>query len=324
MKLPVVRPRCWALAFALLLTLAGCGPRFVPPTGVEMAPVLEWDRFVARDGVALPLYRWTPTAEPRAVVLALHSFGDFGLAFEELGPRLAEHGLMVVAFDQRGFGAAPEPGRWWGTGPMVADAQDALDLLKEAYPDQPVHLLGESMGGAVAMLAADEERVDRLVLVAPAVRAELPFRPLWDLGFATAATVAPGYTQRVDHTTPDLTDVARRRLGSDSRVIRDVRADTYWGLLRLANAASALPPTTLPPTLLIFGTEDGTVPEVSLCALAGGLDAEAAVRLHPGAGHRVLHEAAGRDARSQALAWFLGDTPEPEDDGAVGAFCAAR
>ncbi|MEJ0071172.1 MAG: alpha/beta fold hydrolase [Pseudomonadota bacterium] len=66
----------------------------------------------------------------------------------------ARHGIATYAYDQRGFGGAPDRGRWAGTPQLAADVASAAALLRGRYPGVPLYLLGESMGGAVAILAA--------------------------------------------------------------------------------------------------------------------------------------------------------------------------
>ncbi len=54
---------------------------------------------------------------------------------------------------------------------MTEDLATFIALLKETYPDTPVYLLGDSMGGAVTILTManeDAPEVDGLILVAPA------------------------------------------------------------------------------------------------------------------------------------------------------------
>ncbi|MEO1089653.1 MAG: alpha/beta fold hydrolase [Pseudomonadota bacterium] len=292
------------MAALLASLLTGCGPQFVDHGSDVRSAGLTDTAYVAADGVRLPAQRYAPEGEPRAIVLALHSFGDFGLAFEQVGPALAARGFAVVAPDQRGFGQSPAFGRWWGHDVMVADAVTLAGLLRDEFGDLPVILLGESMGGAVAMLAATPAGADAVILAAPAVRAELPHRWAWDVGFRTAATVVPWYTREVDHGEATLTEVARDRLADDPRVLREVRADTYWGLLRLANAASALPAGRLPRTLLLFGDEDSVVPDVSLCELASRLGNDSASWVYPGGGHRLMQEPAGLATLDSMVAWI--------------------
>src|SRR5579871_1249683 len=112
------------------------------------------DRYITTDGVTLPLRRWLPPGQPVAVILALHGFNDYSNAFTLPAPALTQRGIAVYAYDQRGFGAAPQRGRWPGEMVMARDAARAATLLRRRYPDRPIYLLGESMGGAVAILAA--------------------------------------------------------------------------------------------------------------------------------------------------------------------------
>ncbi|MDB5819278.1 MAG: hypothetical protein JWQ11_2918, partial [Rhizobacter sp.] len=82
-------------------------------------------------------------------VLALHSLGLDAHAFDALGDALGDQ-WQVVSFDQRGHGAAASQAAA-DLGTYVDDAMAALALCG----DRAVHLLGHSMGGAVAALLAE-------------------------------------------------------------------------------------------------------------------------------------------------------------------------
>lgn len=112
-------------------------------------------------------------------------WGDASMATPERPPLLMQHGWMdvaasfqfvvdalptdrhVLAFDWRGFGLTDTPAAdtyWFAD--YLGDLDAALDALCfDAAPDQPVDLLGHSMGGNVVMLYAGirPERVRRLV-----------------------------------------------------------------------------------------------------------------------------------------------------------------
>ena len=61
---------------------------------------------------ALPLHAWPAQGRARAVILALHGFGDAGdLTFEGAARAWSARGIAVYAPDQRGFGANREPPR---------------------------------------------------------------------------------------------------------------------------------------------------------------------------------------------------------------------
>ena len=63
---------------------------------------------MTRDGLHLPLREWD-AKNPKAVIVALHGMSDYSEAFEMPAPWWAEHGITTIAYDQRGFGRAPDP-----------------------------------------------------------------------------------------------------------------------------------------------------------------------------------------------------------------------
>jgi alpha-beta hydrolase superfamily lysophospholipase len=155
-----------------LAWLAGCATPVVQQSGAHLtAPRLEAGCVIAADGAALPLSVWRPHGAPRAVVLALHGFNDHRLAFAEVGPFLAAGGIVTYAYDQRGFGATAQRGIWPGSELLADDARAVAALLRQRHPGQLLYLLGESMGGAVAMsvLAETPEAADGAVLSVPAL-----------------------------------------------------------------------------------------------------------------------------------------------------------
>src|ERR1700759_2799549 len=83
--------------------------------------------------------------------------------------------IATYAYDQRGFGAATERGFWPGRAALAADAATASRILRRLYPGVSLYLLGDSMGGAVAVAAMTGESgtpvpdVDGVILTAPAV-----------------------------------------------------------------------------------------------------------------------------------------------------------
>ena len=236
---------------------------------------------------------WTPAGTPRGVLLGLHSFGDFGAAFEQLGPWFAEAGYVFVAYDQAGFGDRLEQGRWAGEQQLVDDAATQIRRLHQIHA-APLFVLGESLGGAVAILAAQQEpdKVAGLMLAGPAVREGIRFRYGWNAAIATAATLAPGYRLTVERNAddPTLTPTSAQRLAEDPRVMREVRMDAYWGLIKLADSASDSANNLNIPTLLLYGGKDHSVPETGIRHLRAHLSAndQGEYRFYPNAPHLLL------------------------------------
>lgn len=156
---------------ALLLGLPACAPRVAEMGPAIATPAFTDNAFRTRDGLALGLQSWEAKA-PQAVIVALHGMNDYANAFAMPGAWLAERGVTTYAYDQRGFGRSPNPGLWAGEDALAADARDAVAFARSRHPGVPVFLLGESMGGAVAIAAmtdAEPAQADGVILVAPAV-----------------------------------------------------------------------------------------------------------------------------------------------------------
>jgi predicted alpha/beta-fold hydrolase len=144
----------YLLTLTIAASLTACSSAAAPePSRAIVAPSLEAERAVMEDGYELPVVRWAPEGEIKAVALALHGFNDYRRAFATVGPELAEQGILTIAYDQRGFGNTEGRGHWAGTERMVRDARTMSALIRARHPDLPLYLVGESMGGAVTMTA---------------------------------------------------------------------------------------------------------------------------------------------------------------------------
>ncbi len=269
-----------SLLAGLAVALSGCGATVTGLGPVSRAPALADGAYVAADGTRLAYRRWLPPAgRPiRAVILALHGFNDYSASFALPAPFWAFKGIATYAYDQRGFGDSETRLLWPGREALASDADAVLRLVRAAHPGLPVFLLGESMGGAVA-LAALAARPDLpvagLVLVAPAVwrRDDIPFPGalLLDLmAFAMPYNrMTPPEGFRVQ---PTDSDEALRLLRDDPLVLKETRADSLQGLVDLMDgvARGAMPRPNL-PVLLLYGLRDELVPFEAVLRLSARL-----------------------------------------------------
>ena len=242
----------------------------------------------------LELRAWDTPGEPEAVILALHSFGDYSAAFELAAPDLAAAGYQVYGYDQAGFGARTlADGHWAGEARLVADAAETARRLADRHPGTPLFLLGESLGGAVAMLVASrhpEVSLSGLILAAPAVREGIRLRYGWNVLIASAATLAPGYHLAVERAPddPDLAPPAAHRRSTDPLVMQAVRMDAYWGLIQLADSASDEAGRIPVPTLVLYGDRDTSVPAVGIQRLRERLGPRGDYQTFPQGPHLLL------------------------------------
>ncbi len=282
---------------AAALALAGCaaGPVL---TGPELARAERVDgTFVMPDGAVLPYRRWLPAGPPRTLILALHGFNDSRDAWEIPAAGLTAAGCAVYAPDQRGFGTAPERGRWAGVAAMVADAARVARMVRALHPGAPLVMMGESMGGAVLMCLATGALAPagaRYVLVAPAVwgRAEMNLflrGSLWVGSTLLPWLALSGAPVRV---TASDNRAALIRLTNDPLTIRDTRLGTLRGLVDLMDAAQAAAPRFMAHGLFLYGGRDELVPKPAMAAMWRSLpqDGQTALAYYPHDYHLMLRD----------------------------------
>jgi alpha-beta hydrolase superfamily lysophospholipase len=340
----MIRKLHGATAAALLLACAGCGPGGDRPAEFEspqaagsasVTPGFSEAGFIAADGTLLPLRRWLPEGAPRAVILALHGFNDYSHAFADAGAAWAKAGIATYAYDQRGFGAAPQRGRWAGRARLAVDAATASAVLRARYPGRPLYLLGDSMGGAVAIVATTGESgtpvpdVDGVILVAPAVWSRATMGLLPRLALFVGSRLLPAMTLsgrglgiRASDNEPML-----RALGRDPLFIKETRIDTVYGLADLMDAAFAAAPKLDRKLLLLYGEHDEIIPKAAVRRFAGALPAAPRAPRHlawyRNGWHMLLRDLEGPWVWADVASWIDDPgaaLPSAADRGAAAAY----
>lgn len=329
------RPRGAAAGAALLLLLlclGACVPRLQPPGDAVATPALTEDRLLMDDGTGLPLRHWLPDGPPKAVILALHGFNDYGTAFAAPAEYWARHGVATYAYDQRGFGETANRGLWPGSRRMVEDAREALALVAARYPGVPLYLLGESMGGAVAIAAATEAprpAIAGLILSAPAIwgrdnQGMLYSTALWIVAHSVPWMTFTGEGLEIQ---PSDNIAMLRALGRDPLVIKATRVDTIYGLVGLMDRAWEDAGRLEGPALVLYGAHEEVIPpEVALKMirrLPPDFLADTGanrVALYPRGYHMLLRDIHADVVRQDILAWIEHpDAPLPSGADRVAA-----
>jgi acylglycerol lipase len=306
---------------ALALALAACAVERAPMGNAPTTPRLESDAFVTRDGMRLPLRHWDADGSPRAIILALHGMSDYSNAYDGPAKQWAASGITTLAFDQRGFGAGPNPGLWAGGEVMRADFFDFVMAARVRYPGVPIFALGESMGGAVLLsaLAADEtSHLAGVILVAPAVWARRDMPLSYRVALFLAAHLTPGLilsnsaASHVVTIVPSDNVPMLRALGRDPLFQKQTRADALFGLVNLMDEARAAPgdlPPTLPPILLLTGRKDQIIPQDATAGVIRELGARADVRHYDQGFHMLLRDLEGPAVNKDVADWILSQVP---------------
>jgi pimeloyl-ACP methyl ester carboxylesterase len=220
--------------------------------------------------------------------------------------RLAAGSRPVIRYDHRDTGAStcyPPGSPGYGAADLVADAFGILD----AYGLDRAHVVGLSMGGQLAQLAAlrSPHRVASLTLIATSPEPRAPDLPPTTAPLQTHfdTTTAPDWSDRaavIDHVVAqdrayaagwptEEADAARDRAATAVDRSRCVEAShtNHYAMRGQGRWRDRLGGLTV-PTLVLHGTHDPLFPLEHGVALAAEVPNARLLRL-PGVGHELPH-----------------------------------
>ncbi len=260
----------------------------------------------------------------RQVALLIHGWSSSWYAMSPLLPMLSQR-FNCIAVDLPGYGDSPRLPK----NTTIPDYADILAKLIEEVSNGPVVLIGHSMGGMTSATLAMRHPVlvERMVLLNPTISGKLsttidlaysPVRFLERIGLEKLVIALMG-TRLIENLVINITNQLMRPVSFAERTgitaqdysrVRDdarragqgrVRAECYFAMRdnnligRLGNIE--------PPSLVIWGAEDNTVPLRDAGVVADEWP-NADLRIIPKAGHWPHFETP--DSTRRLIASFLG------------------
>ena len=209
------------------------------------------------------------TVEPsRPTVVLLCGLGFHTFEYEPLATELAARGVNTLSFDYRGHGRSTGPRGRWTLDDLTSDTLAAVSCVRQNGLDR-VHLVGNSLGGMIAILAGERDpNIDSVVASnTPAHVADFlltrPRRLLYRLALPFSRLVPIRIS--VDHfyAYEQLTDNPAwvERINRDAMIARarQLSMPTYRELLDTWDGPAAIHRLHR-PVLLIHGNRDRLQP----------------------------------------------------------------
>lgn len=287
------------------------------------------------------------------VTLYIHGLAGSSANFDSLGTVLAGH-TRGFSVDLPGFGRSdPPPG---GRYSLVGDADLLARLLDRISPEAPVQVVGNSLGGMVALALASRHpgRVSTLSLISPAVP---DLRITSDRGAdpRLAVLLAPGTLAMATRRLSSIGPLARARgmaalCYGDPSVLTDqdietAAADLGWRFtLPWGHSATVLALRSLmrsylragrwsfrsaaarvtAPTLIVWGTKDRLV-DAALAIPTAAAFADHRLLVLPGLGHVAQMEDPVTTGRAVLALWqdAVARSTAPADQPAASGPAAA-
>lgn len=281
-------------------------------------PGEEVGSFTAHDGTKLWRRHWLPAApdqQVKGILIIQHGLRDHSDNYDHLARRAAAAGFSVWAMDLRGHArsagprVAPDP--WMD---YVRDFDQLVDFATAAEPNQPVFIMGHSMGGAIVAMEVVEHRakIAGVILSAPVLNIGVP--PFVVASIRVLGVIAPSFgAMKLDPNSFSTDPAVGEAMVKDPLVEQGAGpARTAAGLAdATAQIFSHLDRFTL-PILALHGTADQlTAPSGSRALIERAPSADKTLRIYDGFAHDLVHEPKGAQVEDDILAWLGAHTGGP-------------
>jgi alpha-beta hydrolase superfamily lysophospholipase len=253
--------------------------------------------FTGAGGVRLFYQSWGPPVKPRAILLLVHGLAEHSGRYLNLVNELVPAGFLVCALDHRGYGRS-EGRRCYVKrfDDYVEDLNTYINIVREAYPDIKIFMVGHSLGGTIATAFAEahQEKLAGLILSAPALKAGSSITRRDKLLARIASRLAP---------TAGVSSLDATSISKDPAVVKAYVSDplVYTGKISARLGAEILkaiektiPPlmqTIKLPILIMQGAEDRlSNPEGSKLIFEGVSSSDKTLKRYDGLFHEIFNE----------------------------------
>ncbi|KAG5983148.1 hypothetical protein E4U55_000697 [Claviceps digitariae] len=135
-----------------------------------------------REDISLYSKTWTPDGPIIAKLVFVHGFSEHINRYNDFFPKLAEKGIQVFGWDQRGWGrSVTKPAHKGLTGPTSQVVADVAAFIRDKLPSPsdasvvPLFVMGHSMGGGEILILAGNPQYADLVSQVRGWILECPF-----------------------------------------------------------------------------------------------------------------------------------------------------
>ena len=134
-------------------------------------PNIDKSFFISSDGYKHFVEHWKSDENSDVVIIGIHGYSDYSNSFDLPANFLNKFSIDFYAFDLRGFGRDTNKGVWFDKEFHIKDVYEFFKIIEKKYPSKKIFILGESMGGAIAISLLKEKNIniEGLILVAPAI-----------------------------------------------------------------------------------------------------------------------------------------------------------
>lgn len=266
--------------------------------------------FSLSDGSSLFGQSWSPTTEPKAVVLLVHGLAEHSDRYPHMAKKLTAAGIKFVGYDQRWHGRSPGKRAYIERfDKLILDLAEIFQQVQTEHPGIPIFLYSQSLGGAVVSLFIIQKQppVQGAILSSPALKVGDDISPLLIKLAKWINMLAPKL--KVQALNSD-------NLSRDPKVVETYLNDplvyagknyarTGYESIQAIDEIQSRMEEFETPVLILHGSEDGlTNPEGSKQLFARAKVEDKTLRLFEGWYHELHNEPDGETVIDEIVSWI--------------------
>jgi alpha-beta hydrolase superfamily lysophospholipase len=282
-------------------------------TEISLTPTGSQYDIPGPNGTVIPGRSWGSATDCKAVALLVHGLGAHSGWFEAFARQLKVRRIYAISYDQSGFGKRHRD-PFASFTHWLDDLVRVFDYLKEQFPNKPVYLIGNSMGGLLALAATQYIQPDGLVLLSPGFDGA-PQTFTWQYRLVTIIKamlrpemeVALPYDQNL--VTRDET--ARQWISRDPEGRFRLPGKYLLELLKLSNAIKDRGHTVSCPVLLMTAGQDRIINQQVNLSFFERLSAPGKKHKHfPDAWHDLMFDPVVDEVSDEVVSWIGANASE--------------
>ena len=253
--------------------------------------------FTGEEGTLLFYQSWAPPIRPHAILLLVHGLAEHSGRYLNLVNEFVPAGFLVCALDQRGHGRS-EGRRCYVDrfADYVEDLNTYVNIVRGAYPDIKIFMVGHSLGGTIATAYAEahQDKLVGLILSAPTLKAGASITSRDKMLARILSRLAPGFGVNSLDVTPLSKDPAVFKAYVNDPLVYTGKISARLGAEILKAIEKTIPPR-MPdiklPILIMQGTEDRlSNPEGSRVIFDGVSSSDKTLKRYEGLFHEIFNE----------------------------------
>ena len=298
-------------------------------TRYDAAPGAEPRFFKTDDQITLFGQWWFPEdrQQAKAAIILVHGTWVHSGFYSDWAEQLTANGYAVFGIDLRGWGQSQGRGRRGfalSYDKYLDDLKLAYGEVKSTYPELPIFLQGESLGGLLGLLSQirGEMPVDGLIMNAPAVRPALTIAdmetPSWLANYSLWLASFPGEIfpnhpilvpgsvteQFIGLAVSD--EKVQNRILNDQHVVHDaLPLGFFTGLHETTEEVEEKLYRIKPPILVLHGINDSLIPVSSSEYLIDNVASrDRTLRVYRQMSHATLHDFGHKTVWNDIVEWL--------------------